>query len=141
MFGGAKELGVDVFLLDDGWFANKYPRNSDRAGLGDWETNKQKLPHGLGYLVEQAEAKGVKFGIWIEPEMVNPKLGYSYFFPSITSCNHITTMGKQSLKYRTDVAMMGKMGYDIRVNEMTAEELEFSKMALYVIVLYLSPNE
>ena len=56
--------------------------------------------------------------------------GYSYFFPSITSCNHITTMGKQSLKYRTDVAMMGKMGYDIRVNEMTPDELEFSKTAV-----------
>lgn len=269
LFGGAKELGVDVFLLDDGWFGNKYPRANDRAGLGDWQETKTKLPHGLGYLVEQAEAKGVKFGIWIEPEMVNPKSelyekhpdwilklpnraenyyrnqlvldltnpevqdfvynvvdeimtknpsiafikwdcnrlmtntyspyqkdhqshvqieyvrsfynvmerfrekypnlpimlcsggggrtdygalkyftefwpsdntdaaervfiqwGYSYFFPSITSCNHITTMGKQSLKYRTDVAMMGKMGYDIRVNEMTAEELEFSKMAV-----------
>lgn len=269
LFGGAKELGVDVFLLDDGWFANKYPRNDDGAGLGDWQENKQKLPHGLGYLVEQAEAKGVKFGIWIEPEMVNPKSelyekhpdwilklpnraenyyrnqlvldltnpqvqdfvynmvdemmtknpriayikwdcnrlmtntyspylkdkqshvqieyvrsfyrimeklrmkyphlpimlcsggggrtdygalryftefwpsdntdavervyiqwGYSYFFPTITSCNHITTMGKQSLKYKTDVAMMGKMGYDIRVNEMTADELEFSKAAV-----------
>ncbi len=269
LFGGAKELGVDVFLLDDGWFGNKYPRNSDRTGLGDWQANKKKLPHGLGYLVEQAEAKGVKFGIWIEPEMVNPKSelyekhpdwilklpnrdenyyrnqlvldltnpevqdfvynvvdemmtknpniafikwdcnrmmtntyssylkdnqshvqieyvrsfyrvmerlrtkyphlpimlcsggggrtdygalkyftefwpsdntdavervfiqwGYSYFFPSITSCNHITTMGKQSLKYKTDVAMMGKLGYDIRVNEMSAEELAFSKMAV-----------
>jgi len=269
LFGGAKDLGVDLFLLDDGWFGNKYPRANDRAGLGDWQETKTKLPHGLGYLVEQAEAKGVKFGIWIEPEMVNPKSelyekhpdwvlklpnrdehyyrnqlvldltnpevqefvyklvddmltknpkigfikwdcnrmmtntysayqkdnqshvqieyvrsfysvmerlrakypklpimlcsggggrtdygalkyftefwpsdntdgyervfiqwGYSYFFPSITSCNHITTMGKQSLKYRTDVAMMGKMGYDIRVNEMTADELKFSKQAL-----------
>ena len=269
LFGGAKELGVDLFLLDDGWFGNKYPRSNDRAGLGDWQETKTKLPHGIGYLVEQAEAKGVKFGIWIEPEMVNPKSelyekhpdwvlklpnrdehyyrnqlvldltnpqvqefvyklvddmltknptigfikwdcnrmmtntyspylkenqshvqieyvrsfyrvmerlrakypklpimlcsggggrtdygalkyftefwpsdntdaaervfiqwGYSYFFPTITSCNHITTMGKQSLKYRTDVAMMGKMGYDIRVNEMTPEELEFSKEAV-----------
>jgi alpha-galactosidase len=269
LFGGAKELGVDVFLLDDGWFANKYPRNNDQAGLGDWQENKQKLPHGLGYLVEQAEAKGVKFGIWIEPEMVNPKSelyekhpdwilklpnraenyyrnqlvldltnpkvqdfvynvvdemltknprigyikwdcnrmmtntyspylkdeqshvqieyvrsfyrimeklrvkyphlpimlcsggggrtdygalryftefwpsdntdaaervfiqwGYSYFFPTMTSCNHITTMGKQSIKYKTDVAMMGKLGYDIRVNEMTADELAFSKAAV-----------
>ncbi len=73
LFGGAKELGVDVFLLDDGWFGNKYPRANDGAGLGDWQETKTKLPHGLGYLVEQAEAKGVKFGIWIEPEMVNPK--------------------------------------------------------------------
>lgn len=69
----AVTLGVDLFLLDDGWFANKYPRNSDRSGLGDWEENKKKLPDGLGYLVEQATNKGTKFGIWIEPEMVNPK--------------------------------------------------------------------
>jgi alpha-galactosidase len=73
LFDGAAELGVDMFLLDDGWFANKYPRNHDRAGLGDWEENKKKLPHGLGYLVKEANKKGVEFGIWIEPEMVNPK--------------------------------------------------------------------
>ncbi len=271
LFGGAKNLGVDLFLLDDGWFGNKYPRSNDRAGLGDWQETQTKLPHGLGYLVEQAEAKGVKFGIWIEPEMVNPKSelyekhpdwvlklpnrdehyyrnqlvldlcnpevqefvyklvddmltknpkiafikwdcnrmmtntyspylkdqqshvqieyvrsfyrvmdrlrtkypklpimlcsggggrtdygalkyftefwpsdntdpyervfiqwGYSYFFPSITSCNHITSWGKQSLKYKTDVAMMGKMGYDIRVNEMTPDELKFSQQAIQI---------
>jgi len=269
LIGDAKELGVDVFLLDDGWFGNKYPRKNDGAGLGDWQETTTKLPNGLGYLVEQSESKGVKFGIWIEPEMVNPKSelyekhpdwilklpnrdenyyrnqlvldltnpevqdfvyklvddmltknpkigfikwdcnrmmtntysvylkdnqshvqieyvrsfykvmerlrakyphfpimlcsggggrtdygalkyftefwasdntdpyerifiqwGYSYFFPSITSCNHITSMGKQSLKYRTDVAMMGKMGYDIRVKEMTEDELKFSKQAV-----------
>ncbi|MEO6523988.1 MAG: alpha-galactosidase [Mucilaginibacter sp.] len=73
LFDDATKLGVDVFLLDDGWFANKYPRNNDKAGLGDWEENKTKLPSGIEYLVKQAEAKGVKFGIWIEPEMVNPK--------------------------------------------------------------------
>ena len=66
-------MGLDLFLLDDGWFANKYPRNDDRAGLGDWQENKAKLPDGLGYLVKEADSKGVKFGIWIEPEMVNPK--------------------------------------------------------------------
>jgi len=63
-------------------------------------------------------------------ERVYIQWGYSYFFPSITSCNHITTMGKQTLKYKTDVAMMGKMGYDIRVNEMTPDELKFSQQAL-----------
>jgi alpha-galactosidase len=264
-----KKLGVDLFLLDDGWFANKYPRNNDRAGLGDWQENKAKLPSGLGYLVKEADARGVKFGIWIEPEMVNPRSelyethpdwilklpnrqehyfrnqlvldltnpevqkfvfnvvdemltknpgiafikwdcnrmmtntyspylkdrqshvyidyvnslydvlgklrqkypelpimlcsggggrvdygalryftefwasdntdaleriyiqwGYSYFFPAISVCNHITTWGKQSLKFRTDVAMMGKMGFDIRVNEMTENELKFSQNAV-----------
>jgi len=63
-------------------------------------------------------------------ERVFIQWGYSYFFPSITSCNHITSMGKQTLKYKTDVAMMGKLGYDIRVNEMTADELNFSKQAV-----------
>lgn len=69
----AKHLGVDMFLLDDGWFANKYPRNDDRAGLGDWEAMKDKLPEGVPALVTAAKEAGVKFGIWIEPEMVNPK--------------------------------------------------------------------
>jgi alpha-galactosidase len=264
-----KKMGLDVFLLDDGWFANKYPRNNDRAGLGDWQENKAKLPNGLGYLVKEADARGVKFGIWIEPEMVNPKSvlyethpdwilklpnrpehyfrnqlvldltnpkvqefvynvvdgmltanpgiafikwdcnrmmtntystylkdkqshiyidyvnslygvldrlrtkyptlpimlcsggggrvdygalkyftefwasdntdpveriymqwGYSHFFPAISVCNHVTSWGKQSLKFRTDVAMMGKMGYDIEVSEMTENELKFSQDAI-----------
>jgi len=264
-----KKMGLDVFLLDDGWFANKYPRNNDRAGLGDWQENKAKLPNGLGYLVKEADARGVKFGIWIEPEMVNPKSelyethpdwilklpnrpehyfrnqlvldltnpkvqefvynvvdgmlttnpgiafikwdcnrmmtnayspylkdkqshlyidyvnslygvlerlrtkypdlpimlcsggggrvdygalkyftefwasdntdpleriymqwGYSYFFPAISVCNHVTSWGKQSLKFRTDVAMMGKMGYDIEVDKLTESELKFSQDAI-----------
>ncbi|MEI6048186.1 MAG: alpha-galactosidase [Bacteroidota bacterium] len=264
-----KKMGLDLFLLDDGWFANKYPRNDDRAGLGDWQENKAKLPNGLGYLVKEADNRGVKFGIWIEPEMVNPKSelyenhpdwvlkfpnrpevyfrnqltldlsnpkvqdfvyttvdgmltknpgiafikwdcnsmitnpysvylkdkqshlyidyvnslysvldrlrqkypnlpimlcsggggrvdygalkyftefwasddtdplervyiqwGYSYFFPAISMCNHITSWGKQSLKFKTDVAMMGKMGYDIEVNKMTDNELKFSQNAI-----------
>ncbi len=264
-----KKMGLDLFLLDDGWFANKYPRNDDRAGLGDWQENKAKLPHGLGYLVKEADSVGVKFGIWIEPEMVNPKSelyenhpdwilklpnrpenyyrnqlvldltnpkvqefvynsidqmltkypgiafikwdcnrmmtnawsvylkdkqsqlyvdyvnnlysilkrlrqkyphfpmmlcsggggrvdygalryftefwasddtdplervyiqwGYSYFFPAFAVCNHITSWGKQSLKFRTDVAMMGKMGYDLKVNELTENELKFSQDAV-----------
>lgn len=69
----ATKLGVDMFLLDDGWFANKYPRSSDHQGLGDWEETAGKLPNGVGHLVEEAHKKGIKFGIWIEPEMVNPK--------------------------------------------------------------------
>ena len=270
LFDEAKKLGVDLFLLDDGWFGNKFPRNDDKAGLGDWQEDKKKLPSGLGYLVKEAEKKGIKFGIWLEPEMVNPKSelyekhpewilklpnreenygrnqlildlinpkvqdfivsivdemmtkypgiafikwdcnrsmtnmyspylkekqthlfieytrslykimgrirskyphlpimlcsggggrtdygalkyftefwpsdntdglerifiqwGYSYFFPSNTISAHVTSMGKQqSLKFRTDVAMMGKMGYDIRVNNFTPQELQFSNEAV-----------
>lgn len=269
LFDEAKKLGVDLFLLDDGWFGNKYPRNDDKNGLGDWQEDKKKLPSGIGYLVKEAEKKGVKFGIWLEPEMVNPKSelyekhpdwilklpnraenygrnqlvldltnpkvqdfvfsivddlmtknpgvafikwdcnrsmtntyspylkekqshlfieytrslykvlerirakypklpimlcaggggrtdygalkyftefwpsdntdalerifiqwGYSYFFPPNTITAHVTSMGKQSLKFRTDVAMMGKMGYDIRTNNFTPAELQFSNEAV-----------
>lgn len=73
LFGEAKQLGVDMFLLDDGWFGNKYPRKDDHAGLGDWQVTKSKLPNGLPHLVKAANEQGVEFGLWIEPEMVNPK--------------------------------------------------------------------
>lgn len=70
----AKGLGVDLFLLDDGWFGNdENARNSDKAGLGDWGVNRSKLPNGIPGLVKAAEQAGVQFGIWIEPEMINPK--------------------------------------------------------------------
>jgi alpha-galactosidase len=73
LFDGARELGAELFLLDDGWFANKHPRDDDKAGLGDWEVNRRKLPHGLTYLADEAKKRGLQFGIWLEPEMVNPK--------------------------------------------------------------------
>ena len=73
MMDGAAEMGVEIFVLDDGWFGNKYPRNSDKAGLGDWEVNQKKLPNGIGDLIDHVESKGLKFGIGVEPEMVNPK--------------------------------------------------------------------
>ena len=73
LFDGAKALAAETFLLDDGWFGNNHPRDNDDAGLGDWQPNAKKLPHGISYLTEQANQRGVKFGIWVEPEMVNPK--------------------------------------------------------------------
>lgn len=73
LIGEAKELGVDMFLLDDGWFGNKYKRHSDTQALGDWEVTADKLPNGIGRLTEEAKKQGVKFGLWIEPEMVSHK--------------------------------------------------------------------
>jgi alpha-galactosidase len=269
LFDQARTLGVDMFLLDDGWFANKYPRNSDHSGLGDWQENTAKLPDGIGHLVKSAGEKGLKFGIWIEPEMVNPKSelyekhpdwvlklpnrpedyfrnqlvldlvnpavqefvyktvddmlsrnpgiayikwdcnrpmtntyspyardnqssvyidyvqglyavlarlrakyptipmmlcaggggrtdyaalkyftefwpsddtdpferifiqwGYSYFFPAKTIACHITSWGKESLKFKTDVAMMGRMGYDLDIARLSARDLAFSQQAV-----------
>ncbi|MBS1849054.1 MAG: alpha-galactosidase, partial [Actinobacteria bacterium] len=67
------QVAGEVFLLDDGWFADAYPRNDDNAGLGDWEPNRAKLPDGLSGVGRDAAAAGVRFGIWVEPEMVNPE--------------------------------------------------------------------
>ncbi len=72
LFDGAKEIGAETFLLDDGWFGNRHPRNDAKAGLGDWQVNTNKLPHGLSYLAAEAKRRGINFGIWLEPEMVNP---------------------------------------------------------------------
>lgn len=65
----AKTLGVELFVLDDGWFGN---RDSDQRGLGDWQCNLKKLPGGLKPLAEQINHLGMDFGIWVEPEMANP---------------------------------------------------------------------
>jgi alpha-galactosidase len=64
----AAELGVELFVLDDGWFGK---RNSDNEGLGDWYVNEEKLKGGLKPLIEKIHTMGMKFGLWIEPEMVN----------------------------------------------------------------------
>ncbi|MBO9634298.1 MAG: alpha-galactosidase [Chitinophagaceae bacterium] len=264
-----KKLGVDLFLLDDGWFANKYPRNDDKAGLGDWQENRSKLPNGVASLVREATNNGVKFGIWVEPEMVSPKselyekhpdwvvkeparqehyfrnqlvldlsnpkvqdfvfgvvdglftrnpglayikwdcnaviynahsayLGkdqshfyieymrglynvlqrlrvkypvvpmmlcsggsgrvdyealkyfteywpsdntdpleriyiqweYSYFYPAIASANHVTDWGRQPIKFRTDVAMMGKLGFDIVVSHLSENDLAYCRQVI-----------
>jgi alpha-galactosidase len=269
LFDDAKKLGVDMFLLDDGWFGNKYPRDDDNTSLGDWQADRKKLPDGIPYLVQEATKKDLKFGIWIEPEMVNPKSelyekhpdwvlklpnrtesyqrnqlvldltnpkvqefvykivddlftqnpalayikwdcnrtmtnaysaylknkqshlyidytrgfykvmervrakyphvpimlcsggggradygalkyftefwpsdntdgmerifiqwGYSYFFPANTISAHVTDWGTQSIKFRTDVAMMGKLGYDINMAKLTETEQSFSKAAV-----------
>ncbi|WP_346239142.1 alpha-galactosidase [Niabella insulamsoli] len=263
-----RKLGVDLFLLDDGWFANKYPRNGDVAGLGDWAPNQKKLPNGIGTLVKEATDNKVKFGIWIEPEMVNPKSElyeqhpdwvvkqpnrpehyfrnqlvldlcnpqvqdfvfntvhnlfinngdiayikwdcnsviynahssyisnqshfyieymkglykvlkrirekhpkvpmmlcsggggrvdygalqyftefwpsdntdplerifmqweYSYFYPAIATANHVTDWGKQPIKFKTDVAMMGKLGFDIVVKDLSKSDLLYCQSAI-----------
>ncbi|MFF1595377.1 alpha-galactosidase [Streptomyces sp. NPDC058286] len=65
----AAGLGVELFVVDDGWFGR---RTSDRAGLGDWQPNPERFPHGLGPLVEAVRRLGMRFGLWVEPEMTNP---------------------------------------------------------------------
>ena len=64
----AADLGVERFVLDDGWFAN---RRDDRRALGDWTVDRERYPEGLGPLVEHVRGRGMEFGLWVEPEMVN----------------------------------------------------------------------
>lgn len=64
-----KELGVEMLVIDDGWFKN---RKTFNAGLGDWVPDPQKFPNGLKPVVDKINSLGIKFGIWVEPEMVNP---------------------------------------------------------------------
>ena len=65
----AKEIGVEMFVIDDGWFKG---RVNDRGGLGDWTVDKNKFPNGLKPLIKKINDMGMDFGIWVEPEMVNP---------------------------------------------------------------------
>lgn len=65
----AAKIGVERFVMDDGWFGQ---RKDDHAGLGDWYVNKEKFPNGLKPLIDKVHSLGMDFGLWVEPEMVNP---------------------------------------------------------------------
>lgn len=71
MMADIASMGGELFVMDDGWFGDKYPRKSDNSSLGDWVVDKRKLPNGIDGLLTDAKKHGIKFGIWIEPEMAN----------------------------------------------------------------------
>ena len=73
MMDDIAKFGGELFVMDDGWFGGKYQRNDDSSTLGDWVVDKKKLPNGLGVLCRSAAERGIKFGIWIEPEAINTK--------------------------------------------------------------------
>ena len=71
MMADIASMGGELFVMDDGWFGDKYPRKSDNSSLGDWVVDRNKLPEGIEGLLRDAKKNGVSFGIWIEPEMSN----------------------------------------------------------------------
>ncbi|WP_029905070.1 alpha-galactosidase [Prevotella sp. 10(H)] len=84
----AKNMGVEMFVIDDGWFKG---RIDEKSGLGDWTVDKNKFPNGLNSLIEKVNAMGLQFGLWIEPEMVNPNSDlyrahpdWVFYFPNRT---------------------------------------------------------
>lgn len=96
MIDDAAAMGLELFVLDDGWFAKDFPRNDDTQGLGDWELNTDKIPEGIDYLASYAHDKGIKFGIWIEPEMVNPGSNLAAAHPDWV----VRSPGREILKER-----------------------------------------
>ncbi len=94
----AKQVGIELFVLDDGWFGN---RNSDKGSLGDWKANLKKLPNGLCNLAKRINDLGMKFGLWLEPEMVSPDSDLYRAHPDW--CLHIN--GRQSSLGRNQLTL------------------------------------
>jgi alpha-galactosidase len=80
----AKELGIEMLVMDDGWFGN---RNDDTTSLGDWFVNGEKFPNGISSFIDKVHAIGLKFGIWFEPEMISPKSEFYKAHPDY--CVHV----------------------------------------------------
>jgi len=96
-----KELGMELFVLDDGWFGK---RDSDNCSLGDWVVDKRKLPDGLDTLVNKITKQGIRFGLWFEPEMVSPDSDLYRAHPDW--CLHVPNREpKQSKAQRTQLVL------------------------------------
>ncbi len=90
---GAKELGVERFVLDDGWFAG---RRNDRTSLGDWFVSPDVFPKGLTPLIDRVHARGMDFGLWVEPEMVSPDSDLYRAHPDW--CVHVEGRGRGTMR-------------------------------------------
>lgn len=97
----AAKVGIEMFVLDDGWFGK---RNDDNTSLGDWYANEDKLEGGLPYLVEQVNEAGLKFGIWFEPEMVSPDSDLYRAHPDWAICNPERTGTLARNQYVLDIS-------------------------------------
>ena len=87
MMDGVQALGAELFVMDDGWFGGKYKRSIDNCALGDWVTDNEKLPAGVPSLQKAAQERGLKWGIWIEPEMTNTLSELYEKHPDWVVCN------------------------------------------------------
>ena len=92
----AKKYGAELLVLDDGWFG---ARNNDDAGLGDYDVNMHKLPHGLSGLSKRIHKKGLKFGLWFEPESVNENSECYRNHPdwAVKNADHIPSLGRHQM--------------------------------------------
>ncbi len=95
---GAKGLGIDIVVLDDGWFGR---RDLDDSSLGDWFIHKDKLPHGFAPLIERCKQHGMKFGLWFEPEAVSPNSELYRAHPDWA----IATAGRTGIQMRNQLVL------------------------------------
>ena len=115
-----KELGAELFVLDDGWFGK---RDNDRRSLGDWDTvNRRKLPEGLGGLAKRVRALGIGFGLWVEPEMVSEDSGLYRAHPDWILGHPGQAVGRN--QYILDLGRTEVQGHLIRVLSGVFEEAE-----------------
>ena len=110
----AKDLGIEMLVMDDGWFGR---RNDDRSSLGDWFVNEDKLTGGLKRLVDGVHARGLKFGIWYEPEMISPDSDLFRAHPDW----HVHVEGRE--------AMLGRHQYVLDVSRADVRDNIFAQMA------------
>ncbi len=125
--------GIDTFVLDDGWFG--YNRNGETSGLGDWDiVNHKKLPGGLKPLIDHCHAKGMKFGLWFEPEMVNEDSEVFRAHPDYIIGVPGRTHGKGRCQYVMDITrkevrdlIVGKVNKMLRENEISYVKWDFNR--------------
>ncbi len=100
------DMGGELFVKDDGWFGKKYPRDNDSTTLGDWVVDTNKLPNGIQALIDSASTHGIKFGIWIEPEMTNTVSELYEKHPEyiIKAANRPATQGRGGTQLVLDLA-------------------------------------
>ena len=132
MMKDIESMGGELFVMDDGWFGVKYPRLTDNCALGDWQVDKNKLPNGIEGLVAAARKNGVKFGIWIEPEMANTTSELFEKHPDwvIKSPNRELVLGRGGTQVVLDMAnpKVQDFVFDIVDNLMTSyPEIDYIK--------------
>lgn len=106
MMKDMSRLGGELFVMDDGWFGDKYPRDNSSTSLGDWVVCKKKLPQGIEGLLASAKKYGIKFGIWIEPEMTDTKSELYEKHPDWIVCqnNRTPTKGRGGVQMVLDLS-------------------------------------
>jgi len=122
----AAKIGVELFVIDDGWFGE---RNDDHAGLGDWYVNEEKFPNGLKPLISYVKSLGMDFGIWVEPEMVNPNSELYRKHPDwvISFPNRPKSLQRNQLMLNLAREDVKKFIIDFMDNLLTQNDIDFVK--------------